>query len=392
MASGNEDSWSNFPYRLSAAEGVNGALCFGEPLRVLTSEKPGELAAIVPFEPVKLPPHAMFSVEMSVRVHEGSIALGFLMNDGDGCDEQIVVHRAATWQRVNLATPPIHHGAPLIIRNASASGASRAQLRIVGTSSTSSQMVILLHLPKTAGHTLYALLKNALNPNIGVYGDDEGETFRQFLALPQQERAALRLAYGHMPYGLHRFVKQRCHYVVFLRHPVDRVISAYYYVKRMPEHPLHNRLKDGMTLEQFARLDENNNVQTRWLGRYDITGILEPSNSTPWWNYHEVLTHDHLEQAKACLQACVFVGFQETLCGDVPDLFRYLHLLPPNDIPRINETSGRPNLSEIDNETYQIIAHHNEFDLALYEYAQALPCRTDRQDQQMRASTHQHLS
>ena len=388
MASGNGDRCGTIPYRLSAAEGMNGALCFGEPLRVLTPEKRGELAAIVPFEPVNLPPHTKFSVEVSVRVHEGSIALSILAKDGDDGDGQIVVHRAGAWQRVCLATPPVHRTGPLVIRNASASGASRAQLQIVETSqisdgrprgpatadpTTTGDLVIFLHLPKTAGHTLYYILTNALKPSIGIYGDNEGETLRRFLALPQHERDMLHLAYGHMPYGLHRFVKQRYHYVVFLRHPVDRVISAYYFVKRMPEHPLHNRLKNGMTLGQFACLDENNNVQTRWLCRYDIIGILEPSKSTPWWNYRETLTEFHLQQAKECLQACCLVGFQETLSRDVLDLFGYLGLSLPDEIPRLNETSERPDLSEIDKETYEVIANHNKLDFELYQYAQGIP-------------------
>jgi hypothetical protein len=393
MASGNGDPCSTIPYRLSAVEGMNGALCFGEPLRVLTPEKQGELAGIVPFEPVNLPPHTKFSVEVSVRVHEGSIALSILAKDSDGGDRQIVVHKAGAWQRVCLATPPIHRTGPLVIRNASASGASRAQLQIVETSqipdgdlgqarcqrgpttadpSPTGDLVIFLHLPKTAGHTLYSLLTKALKPSIGIYGDNEGETLRRFLALPQRDRDMLHLAYGHMPYGLHRFVRQRCHYVVFLRHPVDRVISAYYFVKRVPEHPLHNRLKDGMTLRQFACLDENNNVQTRWLCRYDIIGILEPSKPTPWWNYREVLTEFQLEEAKEFLQACCFVGFQETLGRDVLDLFRHLNLSLPDEIPRLNETSERQDLSEVDKETYEIIANHNRFDFELYQCAQGI--------------------
>jgi hypothetical protein len=396
MASDDGHPCSSIPYRLSAAEGMNGALCFGEPLRVLTPEKRGELAAIVPFEPVNLPPHTKFSVEISVRVHEGSIALSIISKDGDGGDRQIVVHRAGAWQRVRLATPPINRTGPLVIRNASASGASRAQLQILETSQISDEdlsqvrrqqgpatadptpngnLVIFLHLPKTAGTTLYSLLTSALKPSVGIDSDNEGETLRRFLALPQHERDMLQLAYGHMPYGLHRFVKQRCHYVVFLRHPVDRVISAYYFVKRMPEHPLHNRLKDGMTLGQFACLNENNNVQTRWLCRYDIIGILEPAKLTPWWNYREVLTEFHFQQAKECLQACCLVGFQETLGRDVLDLFRYLGLSPPDEIPRLNETSERPDVNEVDKETYEIIANHNRFDFELYQYAQGIPRR-----------------
>lgn len=399
MGTGNEDPRSDVPHRLSAAKGVNGALCFGEPLRVLTPERHGEPAAIVPLEHVDLPPETRFSIEIAVRVHEGSIALGFLVNDGNGGYPGIVVDRASAWQQVTLATPPIERAEPLLIRNASALGASRAQLRIVGVAQVSdrdlsqrrrqptpitsdptaaSDLVILLHLPKTGGTTLIVVLANALKPYINIHGDDGGDQLRRFLALPQQERDALRLAYGHMPIGLHRFVKQRCHYVVFLRHPVDRVVSSYYYIMQVPEHPGHRLIRDGMTLATYAALPETGNQQTRRLGRHDFLEILEPAKiHNYWWlnNLSAKLGREDLEQAKECLHSCSFIGFQENLGMDIHDLLRFLGLPIALEIPRINETAERPALGEIDQDTFDLILERNMFDLELYQYAQGMPRR-----------------
>jgi hypothetical protein len=365
---------NDVPYRLSAAEGVNGALCFGQPLRVLTPEKQWEPVAIVPFEPVNFPPQTRFSVEMSVRVHQGSIALGILAKDGDGGDGQIVVDRADAWQQLSLATPPIHRAGPLIIRNASASGASRAQLRIIRTSPVSDKLVIFLHLPKTAGQSVSALLASALEPHIHISTE---EAFRQFLGLSDRERAALRFAHGHMPYGLHRLVNQQCQYVVFLRNPVDRVVSAYYHIKQTPQHPVHISIRNGATLAAYATtFGESDNQQTRRLCQYDFLEILEPAKfDSYWWQKSQSrkLHLEDLEQAKDCLRACSFIGFQENFVSSARDLLRYLRLPASIEIPRINENLARPTITEIDPGTLDLILERNLFDLELYQFAQTLP-------------------
>lgn len=67
-----------------------------------------------------------------------------------------------------------------------------------------SQTVIFLHIPKAAGTTLHRILERHYPPSaIFSIGADAHASIREFKALSEAERAAIRLFRGHMPYGLH---------------------------------------------------------------------------------------------------------------------------------------------------------------------------------------------
>ena len=124
---------------------------------------------------------------------------------------------------------------------------------------------------------------------------------RKFLSLSQVERDALRLVVGDMPFGVHRFTNQRSSYFTFLREPIDRVVSAYYHVKRTTEHPMHHRVAAGMSLPQFMQEAEDNR-QTRQLGGYDFAEIL--TRPKYWWARIPLrgVNREHLAVAKETLQ------------------------------------------------------------------------------------------
>ncbi len=65
----------------------------------------------------------------------------------------------------------------------------------------------------------------------------------------------IELISGHTSYGIHRLVPGDVTYVTFLRDPVERVISLYFYLRN---HALNNawraEMDAGMTLLEFARL------------------------------------------------------------------------------------------------------------------------------------------
>jgi hypothetical protein len=172
-----------------------------------------------------------------------------------------------------------------------------------------------------------------------------------------------------MPYGIHHFLKSDCRYVTLLRQPVDRVISAYYHVRRVPEHPLHARVMSDMTIGEFARHSALDNDQTRRLANHNFSGELTDHpyrwDTTP----KDDLAERHLEEALATLELCEFVGFTEYLSRDIVRLFRLLDLQLPEAVPRLNATDERPQISEIDEGTIALIREHNRFDVRLYDEA-----------------------
>ena len=72
-----------------------------------------------------------FTVTLSTHVQAGAVQIGILNREEDDFRATAMVSPSANWQEVTLVTPPLHRAGPLVIRNASADGPSRASCRIL---------------------------------------------------------------------------------------------------------------------------------------------------------------------------------------------------------------------------------------------------------------------
>jgi len=231
-------------------------------------------------------------------------------------------------------------------------------------------MLIFLHIPKTGGTSITNLLQPVLSPSINVEGP---ESLRKFLDLSDAELRAMRFAYGHMPYGLHELTRADCKYFVFLREPVDRVLSNYYYIKRARAHPMFPKLRDGMTILDFMRDPSfDDNRQTRQLARYPLTDALTSAHY--WWTAIPtgLTEREHLRQAQETLGMCEFVGFFEKLKPDIATLLHRLNLPKRLALPRSQETIGRRSVDALDRRVVEEVRERNVLDIELYEHARAL--------------------
>lgn len=131
--------------------------------------------------------------------------------------------------------------------------------------------LIFLHIPKAAGSTLHPVLERHYSKHsyrtISVPAQLE-----VFKCLPEEERRRIRLLKGHMPFGMHTYLEGSSRYITLLRHPAERIVSHYFYVKRRPGHYLHHHLAAGMGLAEFASAGlsgEMDNGQVRLLSGHD---------------------------------------------------------------------------------------------------------------------------
>ena len=131
--------------------------------------------------------------------------------------------------------------------------------------------LIFLHIPKAAGSTLHPVLERHYSKRTyrTISLPEQLEAFKQS---PEAERHRIHLLKGHMPFGMHEYLKGRSRYITLLRHPAERVVSHYYYVKRQPGHYLHHHVAAGMNLAEFASAGlsgEMDNGQVRLLSGHD---------------------------------------------------------------------------------------------------------------------------
>lgn len=224
--------------------------------------------------------------------------------------------------------------------------------------------LIFLHIPKTGGTTLQWALKRQYGREgtFCVRGDLDGVA-AELDALEPEERRRIRVIHGHMGIGLHQRLPGPARYFTMLRHPVDRVISHYYYVRRRPHHHLHEPIAAGMSLQEYVETGagglskELDNGQTRVLAG-------EVPRAAPLGG----CTRDMLETARHNLDTLFGgVGISERFDESLLTFRRAFDWNLPFYVTR-NVTKARPAVEEVDDATVRVIRRHNELDLELYEH------------------------
>jgi hypothetical protein len=226
------------------------------------------------------------------------------------------------------------------------------------------ETLIFLHIPKAGGSTISKILEQQYSRAETLTLDDRERQIAQLKALPAAQRGQYRLIQGHLFFGLHRFIPRASTYITFLRRPVERVLSFYYYARSTPDHYLYplvttERLSLKTLLAREVTL-ELRNEQTRLLA------------GDEWEDPQRIVTRAALELAKANLRTHFrVVGLLEEFDASLLLLRRTFDW----DLPfyvKENVTKEKPDDTFLDAETRGLIEEANRLDLELYEYARNL--------------------
>lgn len=230
--------------------------------------------------------------------------------------------------------------------------------------------IIYLHLPKCAGNSIYDLF-------LQEYG-----RFRVLVECLSPQNNANKIKWklnpfnawryravcAHMPYGAHRYLKHAV-YTTILRHPVERVISSYFYSKENHFDKYGKRIREGkLTLEQFSAMQGIENTMTRWLYPYENFTVVNLGQHV-LYGKDKRLSESYLEGAKKTLDQCCAVGIFEDLEKSICLFKKILGWSDDISLTWKNKTRSKQDASNIDGNTIAAIAEANAIDLLLYEYA-----------------------
>lgn len=228
--------------------------------------------------------------------------------------------------------------------------------------------VIFLHIPKCAGTSFLDFLRESI-PSGAVFDVNMGLDYPRRLleleSLRAEDRAELRLVCGHLPWGVHRLLPQASIYVTLLRHPVDRLVSHYSFVKENKRHHLHATvMHERMSLVDYAQSGlsgELENGQTRLLcGRPESDSLRG----------HAPIDREHLNEAlENLLGTRAQFGLMEAYDASRELIAQACGWPAPPPATHKNVTRRRPSLSAISRREWDVIVDRNPLDMELYEAA-----------------------
>ncbi len=224
--------------------------------------------------------------------------------------------------------------------------------------------IIFLHIPKTAGSTFLSIfMREYRSANIfRLYGDKtirSIDAIEKFKELPEHDRMKIEVLIGHMKFGLHEYMQQPVTYITFLREPIERIISHYYYVLRFSDHYLHDQvIAEKINLKDFivrGLTDETNNGQTRLL-----SGV---GKSLPYGDCPPEMLDSAIDNISKHFSAVgISERFDESLI-----LMTNLFGWRSHYYYKKNVTKKRAIKDEIPLDTLEAIKKYNQLDIQLYE-------------------------
>lgn len=244
------------------------------------------------------------------------------------------------------------------------------------------EILIHLHIPKTGGTSLNSMLQHGFRNDevtdcvmpgeephnaLGIVPYDYCR--RRLAAYRPDELRRIRYATGHLPMGLHRAFDRPAKYFTVIRHPVDRVISDFFF--RIQENVPY--LKDGrlMTFEEYV--DSRNDVflcdyQVRVIsGNAELEAVrLGKSGLTPG----APVQSRHLDEAKRNIEEHFLTVAPLEKMIELALLVRRVYGWPMRRLLTEYKarTRGRPHAYNVAPRLIKIIEDCNSRDMELYEW------------------------
>lgn len=239
---------------------------------------------------------------------------------------------------------------------------------------------VFLHIQKTAGTTIVDLARSAYGDHNVVSHGDYLKGASQFPIRNTWEEKAhvlddfnnVPFLSGHFGYDFAKRYMGGRYSFTFLRDPVERVLSFYYFCKKGDPNEFEiYRLCQQIPLDEFLKI-----------------GFLDPRVKGFIWNnqvwqlacgfgnrgkksvssFEEI---ELLELAYKHIDEFSYIGFAETFETDRNCILKDLGIVPPEETIISNANPGRPTFGDLPQSTKDLLLELTELDRILYEKARS---------------------
>ncbi len=243
-------------------------------------------------------------------------------------------------------------------------------------------ILIHLHIPKTGGTSLNSMVQHAFagaeisdtmaigSERYNCLGLAPYELCRErFASYAGDDLRRIRYVTGHLPMGLHRAFDRTAKYFTVIRHPVDRVISDFFF-RIQDNEPF---MKDGKLLPFEEYVESRYDVYLRDYQVRVISGSPEFEAPRPPLGMQisgPAVEHRHLEQAKRNIEQHFLAAAPLEKITELALLIRRVYGWPMRRLLTEYKarTRKRPRTDGVSPGLLRIIEDCNAHDLELYEW------------------------
>ena len=224
--------------------------------------------------------------------------------------------------------------------------------------------ILFEHVPKCAGTTLVNILGRKYPPRriLHVIPARREDQINAYADLDEVGRKKYDLIMGHGVYQFRKYLPGEVKAFTFLRNPVDRVISNYFYILDQPGHHLYDRIiGEGIGLKEYLTSGVTRTVHnyiTRAVSLFRLSELTADPQAA-------------LETALENLENdFFFIGLVEHFDLSLLLLGKNLEWPDPPYYYRENVSRyPRGKHHDVDSEIIGIIQEQNQLDQKIYEYA-----------------------
>lgn len=232
----------------------------------------------------------------------------------------------------------------------------------------SHELVFFTHIPKTSGTTFFesSILPNIEDSkyyNVGSFKKAFSDRISGKLSPNKVEFVA-----GHIKYGMHYIFNCDPKYIVFLRHPIERAISFYYFIRDSDVTIYRHRLRDyadSVSIEEFYQNPRFSNMICQYIGGYGISAIYKQFSGVNKVN--ELLLKKASENLFNRYSAYGILEYFEESCTLIRNQLSFNNFKEVSTLRK--RTKKRPNLVDLSESTLASLRRSHELDIELYNRA-----------------------
>jgi len=233
-----------------------------------------------------------------------------------------------------------------------------------------------MHIQKTAGTTIIELARSAYGIHNVISHDDYLKGMNYFPSTGEvevdekvlQDFHKMPFLSGHFGYGFAKRYMPGRYSFTFLRDPIERVLSFYYFCKGSdPKTFALYRLSQQVTLNEFLQMGLVDPEVKNFIWNNQVWqlacgfGVVD---TQPLSAFEEI---ELVELAWEHIAEFSYVGFAETFETDRDAILRDLGIVPPETRIVSNATLGRPTYNDLPQSTKDLLFELTELDRVLYK-------------------------